>query len=104
MRYDDRAGARYDMRAGMEEQHRFDQRYRQQKSPTIFYVFAFTMIGGLFYSEMMAQTEETNKRQDVADSLSTQQDEKHDTRFQQLEKRLVDLINKNQLKEGKKRA
>jgi hypothetical protein len=58
MRYDDRAGARYDMRAGMEEQHRFDQRYRQQKSPTIFYVFAFTMIGGLFYSEMMAQTEE----------------------------------------------
>ena len=55
-------------------------------------------------SAMMAQTEETNKRQDVADSLSTQQDEKHDTRFQQLEKRLVDLINKNQLKEGKKRA
>ena len=55
-------------------------------------------------SAMMAQTEETNKRQDVADSLSNLQDDKHDTRFQQLEMRLISLIKKNQLKEGKKGA
>jgi hypothetical protein len=63
----DRYDPGYDMRIGdtrFQEQHRFDHRYRQQKSPTIFYVFAFTMIGGLFYSELMQQTEE-NMNQNI---------------------------------------
>ena len=50
----------------------------------------------------MAQTEQTLQNQNNGDLKRDEQDKKHNDRFHELEKKLINIIKKNELKEGKK--
>ena len=60
-------------------------------------------------SALMAQTTQTlknqykgDKRRDEQDKKQDEQDKKHNKRFQELEQKLFNIVQKNKLKEGKK--
>lgn len=53
-------------------------------------------------SAMMAQTEQTLQNQYKGDMKRDELDKKHNDRFHELEKKLINIIKKNELKEGKK--